>query len=317
MSPLFCPFFARQPAVILDGALATELERRGAQIQGHPLWSAKILLQRPELIEQVHYDYFCAGADVGISASYQATLPGLAALGLGSEEAARLLLSSVDLVRQARDRFWDQWGGSDRLSPLVAASIGPYGAYLADGSEYSGDYGLSVTDLMDFHRPRMQILAHSGADLLACETIPSLAEAQALVQLLTEFPHMPAWISFSCRDEARICHGESFRECVALVGKSAQVVAVGVNCTDPAYVGDLLTGAAGVTEKPLLAYPNRGEVWDGVHNCWLPRTADNQETLASLAADWVAAGACLVGGCCRTTPADIAALRKAIMNPFN
>jgi homocysteine S-methyltransferase len=210
------PFFEAHDVVLLDGALATELERRGADLRD-PLWSAKLLLENPAMIRQVHHDYYAAGADVATTASYQATIPGLMRRGLDRQQAAEMLRRSVILAQEARDDFWGLASNrTNRLRPLVAASIGCYGAYLHDGSEYRGDYGLTVQQLIDWHRPRLEILADSGADLIACETIPCLAEGEALVKLLAEFPQTFAWLSFSCRDEFRLCHGEWFADAMEL-----------------------------------------------------------------------------------------------------
>jgi len=317
------PFLAEHGIILLDGALATELERRGANLDD-PLWSAKLLLEAPDRIEQVHAEYFAAGADVAISASYQATFAGFAQRGLTETQAADLMRLSVRLAAAARDRFWtayrsaqaktDDLAGPPRLKPLVAASIGPYGAYLADGSEYRGDYGLSVHQLVDFHRPRLRVLAETvragQADLLACETIPCLTECAALVQLLAEFPNVPAWLSFSCCDGEHVCHGERLVECAALAAQSDQVVAVGVNCTPPQFVPSLLHHARSAVSKPLLAYPNSGETWLAAANAWAPDSATCD--LARAAGSWIEAGARLVGGCCRTTPADIQHMRRSV-----
>lgn len=299
------PLLEQQGVVILDGALATELEARGADLRD-PLWSAKVLLEQPDLIRQLHYDYFVAGADVAITSSYQASFPGLQARGLNSAKAADLMRLSVQLAQDARKQCVAQ--NLPRATPLlVAASVGPYGAYLHDGSEYTGDYGLSVGELMDWHRPRLAVLAASGADLLACETIPSLAEAEALVHLLTEFPDTAAWLSFSCCDGEHLCHGEPFAAGVELAEASANIVAVGVNCTAPRHIESLLHHAQGVTTKPLLSYPNSGERWDAAAQCWLP--GSGEADFAQAAQRWVDAGARLIGGCCRTGPGEIRALR--------
>jgi homocysteine S-methyltransferase len=324
------PLLDRQGVVVLDGALATELERRGAQLDD-PLWSAKVLLEAPEMIRQLHYDYFAAGADVTTTASYQATFAGLARRGLSYDGAADLMRLSVRLAIEAREQFVRGWGVGSRewgigaspppslptphsLPPtpqlLVAASVGPYGAYLADGSEYRGDYGLTVAELMNFHRPRLAVLAESGADLLACETIPALAEGEALVRLLAEFPDIPAWLSFSCCDEEYVCHGERFADCVALANESAQIVAVGLNCTAPRFVEALLASAAKVSQKPLLAYPNSGERWDATSHCWVAGSGTTDFTQP--ARRWYAAGARLIGGCCRTGPEDIRAIAQVL-----
>jgi homocysteine S-methyltransferase len=309
MNPL-APFLAMQDCVILDGALATELERHGADLRD-PLWSAKLLLENPALIRQVHYDYFVAGADVATTASYQATIPGLLQRGLNREETASVLRLSVQLAQQAREEFWrDAAHRQDRIKPLIAASIGCYGAYLHDGSEYRGDYGLSIQQLIDWHRPRVEILADAGADLLACETVPCLREAEALVKLLSEFPHVSAWLSFSCRDERRLCHGESFADAVRLANGAANIVAVGVNCTAPRYVDGLLDAVAGIATKPLVVYPNSGETWDAAGHCW-QETEDALDWSESVRR-WHRAGARIIGGCCRTTPETIRQIAAAL-----
>lgn len=304
------PFLDQFGVVILDGALATELERRGADLHD-PLWSAKLLLESPDLIQQVHYDYFRAGADVATSASYQATFEGFADRGLTAVQAEDLMRLSVRLAQAARDQFWaDPSHRTGRLRPLVAASIGPYGAYLHDGSEYRGDYGLSVTELMNFHRPRLAVLAESGADLLACETIPCQVEAEALLRLLAQFPQSLAWVSFSCRDGQSVWHGESLSDCIAFCNQSAQVVAVGVNCTAPRHITALLKKGAAVAQTPLLVYPNSGETWDAQRHCWISDTGTTD--FRPLVQTWYNLGMRLSGGCCRTTPPTIAQISHTL-----
>jgi homocysteine S-methyltransferase len=291
------------PAVVLDGALATELERRGCDLRD-PLWSARVLLEAPDLIRQVHTDYFAAGADCAITASYQATFEGFAGRGLSWAEAEGLMRLSIRLAVEARDAFWaNPANRTGRPRPFVAASIGPYGAFLRDGSEYRGNYGLSEAELITFHRPRMAVLAAAGADMLACETIPCWVEAQALVRLLEEFPGVSAWFSFSCRDATQISQGESLAECVALLDAHPQVAAVGVNCTAPRFVPDLVRVAHAATRKPILAYPNSGETYDAATFSWHGETSC--EAFSSQAQRWYENGARIIGGCCRTTPDHI------------
>ncbi|MBX0329163.1 homocysteine S-methyltransferase, partial [Oscillochloris sp. ZM17-4] len=276
-------------AIILDGALATELERRECDLND-PLWSARVLLESPSLIRQVHADYFAAGADCAITASYQATFPGFARRGLGAQAAADLMRRSVRIAAEARDAFWaDEANRAGRPRPIVAASVGPYGAFLHDGSEYRGDYGLSEEELIAFHRPRMAVLAGAGADILAVETIPCLSEAVAITRLLEEFPDTMAWVSFSAKDAAHICHGEPFAECAALIGAHPQVAAVGVNCTPPQFVAELIAAARAVTDTPLLAYPNSGEVYSAENNSW--SGVSECAAYGALAREWYEAGA--------------------------
>lgn len=311
---------AGRACLILDGALATELERRGADLND-PLWSARLLLEAPELIRQVHYDYFVAGADVAITASYQASAEGFARRGIGLERAAQLWRQSVSLAQAARDEFMGHSAMTgNRVRPLVAASVGPYGAALADGSEYQGNYRLDDAALAAFHRPRLTALLAAGPDLLACETLPSLREALVLARMLREFPSSCAWMSFACRDGRHTCEGQDIGECARALQDFPQVVAVGVNCTAPAHVPALLRRLRSHTGKVLLAYPNSGERYDAATRQWGGRAPDARPmpdanptsgvVFASQACGWYRAGARLIGGCCRTTPADIRAVRE-------
>jgi homocysteine S-methyltransferase len=301
----FSQFLDAHPVVILDGGLATELERRGADLRD-PLWSAKMLLDDPELIRQVHEDYFRAGADIGTSASYQASYLGFARRGVGPKQAGDLLRLSVRLVREARDRCALEC----KRPLLVAASIGCFGATLGNGAEYRGDYDLSVEELIDWHRPRLETLLDEKPDVLACETVPCLAEAEALARLLDEYRQAQAWVSFCCRDGERLSSGESFAEALAKVEAVPNLAAVGVNCTPPLFVEPLIGIAQQATKKRIVAYPNRGESWDAERKTWnvLPATLD----WGDAGTKWHAAGATLLGGCCRTTPEDIRRLRAAL-----
>lgn len=291
------------PALVIDGALATELERRGHDLK-NDLWSAKILLEQPEAIQQAHYDYFNAGADCAITASYQATVEGFKRRGLNEKEAIDSIQKSVRIARAARDEFWaDASNHTNRSKPFVAASVGPYGAFLANGEEYVGNYGLSETELMDFHRGRMKALIEAGAELLACETIPSLIEAQAIVKLLDEFPNTTAWLSFSARDEKHISEGQPFADCVRLLERHPQIAAMGINCASPKYLPSLIREGKQHTNKPILVYPNLGEGYDAFTNDWDGQAA--VESFGEEARAWYDAGARMIGGCCRTTPEDI------------
>ncbi len=303
---------AAQGLVILDGALATELQARGAELDD-ALWSARLLIDRPEMIRQLHLDYFLAGADVATSASYQASFDGFARLGLDTGQAADLMRSAVRLAVEARELFWaDPANRRGRRKPLVAASVGPYGACLADGSEYRGNYSLGEAELAAFHRPRLEVLAYAGADLLACETLPCLAEARVLARLLADIPGCAAWISFCCRDGGHNAQGEAVEDCMRELRGFDNIHALGLNCTAPEHVASLLARMAAVADKPLLAYPNSGESYDAAGKRW-QACGTQARGLADQAADWVAAGARLIGGCCRTSPNDIRALRARLL----
>jgi len=289
--------------LILDGALATELEARGCNL-ADTLWSAKVLMENPELIYQVHYDYFAAGANVAITASYQATPLGFAARGLDSGQASALIRQSVTLAQRARDDYRATTGSQAPL--LVAGSVGPYGAYLANGAEYRGDYALPAAEMKDFHRPRVAALLEAGVDLLACETLPSFGEIQALISLLAEFPHSSAWFSFTLRDAQHLSDGTPLSKVAEVINAAPQVVAVGLNCVALESVTPALQTLQALTDKPLLVYPNSGEQYDAVSKSW--HSAPSGCTLHDKFPEWQQAGARLIGGCCRTTPQDIAAI---------
>ena len=301
--------------VILDGGLATELERRGHDISG-PLWSAKLLFDAPDAVEQLHFDYFAAGAQCVTSASYQASYEGFARTGMSAEQTTMLLRLSVALANNARNRI-ETHGSSDSGvmtgaagRRYVAASVGPYGATLHDGSEFRGNYGLSIHELREFHAPRFEVLATSGADVLACETIPSLDEARALLDLLTDHSEAQAWLSFTSPDGVHTSQGEPLADCARAVDNIDNVIAVGVNCVHPRVVATAIAELSRGTEKPIVVYPNAGEVWDAGSREWRGKPAGAR--LSDRAPTWVEAGARMIGGCCRTGPGDIAALARAI-----
>jgi homocysteine S-methyltransferase len=300
----------RTGTLVLDGALATELEARGADLHD-ALWSAKVLIEDPAMIRDVHRDYLLAGADIVTTATYQASFDGFARRGIDSAQSSRLMRGAVALACEARDRFWsDPALRANRLRPLVAASVGPYGAVLADGSEYRGHYAISDAGLREFHAPRLELLASSGADLLAIETVPSLREALVLAELVEELAALPAWIAFSCADEAHTCEGQDIGDCAAALQSLRWIGAIGVNCTAPGLMVRLVQRMRARSAKPLLVYPNSGEGYDAGTKRWVGEP--DASRFASSALAWRAAGASLIGGCCRSTPAEIRAVRAAL-----
>jgi S-methylmethionine-dependent homocysteine/selenocysteine methylase len=286
----------RTGPLLLDGGLATELEAAGHDLSDE-LWSARLLADAPEAVVQAHRAFLDAGADVITTASYQATVDGLARRG---HDGAALLRRSVDLAREAVRRY-----GGDRPR-WIAASVGPYGAALADGSEYRGDYGLSVAELVSFHRDRLRILAEAGPDVLACETIPDEREAEAILQALDGLG-VPAWISFTVAG-GRTRAGQPLPEAFALAGAADAVLAVGVNCSSPADATAAVPVAAASTHTPVVVYPNSGEAWDAGARRWI-----GPNDVGGLDGDrWIADGARLIGGCCRVRPYHLTSLRRAI-----
>ena len=297
---------------VLDGGLATSLEAVGYDL-ADDLWSAKILLEDPDAVRRVHADFLLAGADCITAATYQASIPGFVARGLTHDQAVGVLDRGIGLAVEARDTFWsDAKNRERRLRPLVAASVGPYGAYRADGSEYTGEYGLSDDELLDFHEARWRILAESAADLMACETIPSLQEAEVLLQLLRRTPDRWAWMSFTCRDGAHLSDGTPLSAAARTCGAVPRVAAVGINCTRPEHIPDLISAVRNATENPIIVYPNAGGRYDAERKTWEgdPPRLD----WPALAAEWRDLGATVIGGCCRVRPTDISRIRSRLLS---
>jgi homocysteine S-methyltransferase len=279
--------------------MASELEYLGADING-PLWSAHVLEDAPEKIVAVHRAYIEAGADIIETASYQVSRMGYEEVGLDPSRADAALLRSVALARQAAAFFPDR-------HTLIAASLGPYGAALHNGAEYHGNYSCSFDDLIEFHRQRIDVLATAKPaetpDLIAFETLPSLAEAEAIGQALSPHLELAAWFSFTCRDQHHVAHGELLRQCATAVASFPQTVAIGVNCTHPSFIAALIAELRSTSEKPIIVYPNSGEGWDADRRCWTG-TSDPR-AYGGESKEWFTAGAQIVGGCCRTRPAHI------------
>ena len=293
--------------LVLDGGLGSELDARGYDVSS-ALWSAELVSSHPAAIVEVHRAYLDAGARCIISASYQASRMGFGGHGIASADADQLILDSVSLAKTARDEFLADRPGNYR-APLVAASIGPYGAALADGSEYVGDYKISAVELRNFHESRFRLLDGSGADVLAVETIPNKMEAEVLSELLRGAVS-PAWVSFSCKDNLHISDGSLFRDACAVFANHPNVLAVGVNCTPPEFITKLIAEAkAGAPEKTIVVYPNSGETYHAADNSWSGKASDAD--FGFKVAEWQRAGAALIGGCCRVGPKKIQQIVQA------
>ena len=279
---------------LLDGGFSTALEELGNTLNTS-LWSGELLKSHPDQVRAAHKLFADAGAQVLITSSYQITYPGCEALGWSKDDVDKALIDSTELARFPGVK--------------VAASVGPYGAYLADGSEYRGNYGLSEEELKDFHRERLLALIATNPDLLAVETIPELTEATAIIELIREIkPEMPFWISFSCKSETELSSGEKFADAVALVNSAHSTVAVGINCTKPSFIAPLLRGAQ--SSIPFVVYPNSGREWDAVAKVWLGPINSSFE-ISEIQA-WKSLGAAVIGGCCGVSPSDIKQLRTLI-----
>jgi homocysteine S-methyltransferase len=292
--------------------MATELEKLGCDLSG-PLWSARVLREEPEKVATVHDGYLDAGADIILTASYQVSAEAYADIGLSAEDAAADLRESVRLAERARERY----GRKSSRKIMVGASLGPYGAALHNGAEYHGNYEISFAELVAFHARRIEVLEKTDADLLGFESVPLLDEARAIVGALKPYPEIAAWITFTCKDEEHIAHGESIADCAGLLDSVPQIMALGVNCTPPHLIAPLIRHIKSATAKPIVVYPNSGEAWDVESRSWTPghlkanaglnRAPDH---FGALAAEWHEAGAQIIGGCCRTGPEQVRAIRR-------
>ena len=287
--------------VVVDGGLSTQLERRGHQVAGQ-LWTGRVLLDDPLAVTQAQRDFVDAGADVVITASYQVSRAGFVEIGMTSDQADAALLSSIDAARAA----------TGSASVRVAASVGPYGAILHDGSEYRGNYGLSRDELAAFHRERVAVLVAGRPDLLAVETIPDVLEAQAIADVLAEYPDVPAWMTFTARDGERLWAGQPIEDAILAATQAPNVVAVGINCTDPRHVTELVQRIALVTDVPVVVYPNAGGSWDSGSGAWDGVGADGTQFAPSIISEWRAAGAVAIGGCCGTDDRTIRRISSAL-----
>ncbi|KZT86321.1 Homocysteine S-methyltransferase [Lactiplantibacillus plantarum] len=289
--------------VVSDGAMATELEKRGVATNS-ALWSATAMLDHPDAIQAVHQSYLDAGAKIMTTNTYQANVPAFEQAGIAAAQARQLIQQAVTIAHTARD-------ASHVTNAVIAGSIGPYGAYLADGSEYTGAYQLTPSAYQDFHRERLALIMAAGVDVLALETMPRLDEVQALVQLITTtWPQQPYWVSFSIKDPQTLCDGTSLAAAAKWVATQPNVVAVGVNCITLENIAPALTTLKAAVAVPLIVYPNSGDQYDPVTKTWQATHLSHQ--FASFVPQWLAAGARIIGGCCRTTPKDIATVARAL-----
>lgn len=289
--------------VVLDGGLSTQLEARG-HVLDDPLWTGRVLVRDPAAVELAHRDFIGAGARVIVTASYQVSRSGFTAAGLGPQAADEALLASVGAARRATR------AAAPGTTCLVAASIGPYGAILHDGSEYRGRYGVPRQALVEFHAERLAVLAQGRPDLLAVETIPDADEADALVEVLGQHPGLPAWMTFSAGDDATTCAGQPIEDAVHVASTAPSVVAVGINCTDPRHVSGLIRRMRVVTSLPIVVYPNAGGVWNPAESAWDVRPG--VPFPSGLVDEWRGAGATAIGGCCGTDAGVIAALARQL-----
>lgn len=284
--------------LLIDGGLSNELERQGHNLD-HPLWTARLIVENPGAITKAHLAYLQAGARCITTASYQASIPGFMAMGHSREEAEGNILKTVDLAKEAVSRFVKP----GQTPPLIAASIGPYGAFLADGSEYSGKYGVDKKDLREFHLPGIMLLDGSDADILACETVPSLQEAEVLADILLHTKKQ-AWVSFSCKDQTHISDGTELSVCAKLFTEHPGVFAIGINCTAPKHITPLIETLKGTaSKKKIIVYPNSGERYNITNRSWEGKIKTKH--MEEMARGWLREGADIIGGCCRVGPKQI------------
>lgn len=288
--------------LVLDGAMGTELEKQGVKTNDE-LWSANALIDNPTAIYQVHADYFKAGADIAITDTYQANVKAFAKNGIERDKAIKIIKSGVEIAKKARDQY--------KPTGLVAGCIGPYGAYLADGSEYTGDYQLTEQEYREFHAEKIKWLIEPGADLLSVDTIPNFSEVQALVKIINEQPQaIPYWISLSVKDPETLSDGTRLAEVVEWLSEQPQVSGIGVNCTKMENITPIIHLIRSISSLPVIVYPNPGDIYDPKTKTWT--TVPHAESFQEEVPNWLSAGANVIGGCCRTTPADIEQISKIV-----
>jgi len=303
----------KQKILILDGALGTRLQEKGFDLND-PLWSAKFLNENPKVLQDIHEEYLQAGADCIISSTYQASIEGFAKKGFSKDEAEKLLILSIDIAKETRDKFWNKKINKvNRIKPLVAASIGPYGAFLADGSEYTGKYNISLEKLKEFHKKRVKLIAKTNPDIFAVETIPTLEEAKILCELLKEYKNIPNWISFSAKDDCHINGGDKIEDCAKYIDSQKHISTIGINCTSPQYILTLIKKIRDISDKNIVVYPNGGSKYNPITKNWEKSLTDEKE-YAKMALLWKQEGANIIGGCCQTGPKEIKELREVLLN---
>jgi homocysteine S-methyltransferase len=295
---------------VLDGGLATELERAGCDLRS-PLWSGEVLRTQPENVLAVHRSYLEAGADCLLTASYQLSTMGFREIGLTADDARIAIQQSVTLAEQARREYaLAERNAGHKPRPIwIAGSLGAYGAALHNGAEFHGNYNIGHDALVAFHAERIDAMRETDADFLAFETIPALAEAEAIVEALAHVPDVAAYVSFTCRDDLRTGHGEPIEACARLLDRAPNIIAIGINCTAPRYILPLVGKIRAVATKRIAVYPNSGETWVSETRSWTGNS--DPESFSALSAAWRAAGADWMGGCCRTGPQHIRAITQA------
>ena len=292
---------------ILDGGLASDLFINGgfdkSKLNNDPLWSARVVLENPSSIKECHKRFLNAGSNVISTSTYQASVEGyMKHCGLSKEKAEEVIGSSVDLAKAAIAECKLDY------DVIIAGAISPYGAILHDMSEYSGSYidSTSYKTLKEFHKTNVQILASKGVKLFAFETMPALLEAQALVELLHDYPHCKAWLSFTTLNGTHTSYGESFTKVFQTFQDDPQVIAIGTNCCDPKFTKLVLDAAVGQLgdHQSCIAYPNNRRNSES--------TADECQWANDLC-QWVATGVLgWVGGCCEVTPRHIKLVKEVV-----
>lgn len=291
-----------QEKLVLDGAMGTELEKLGVKTN-NSLWSANALIDNPEAIYQVHASYFKAGADIAITDTYQANVAAFAKVGINHEQALDLIKKGVELAKQARDDF--------NPAGLVAGCVGPYGAYLANGSEYTGAYDLSFAEYQKFHQEKIDTLINAGSDLISVDTMPNFAEIKSVVKIINDLPtKIPYWISLSVKDATTLSDGTTLRDVIIWLDKQPGISGIGVNCTKIENITPIVSLIHHLTDLPIVVYPNPGDIYDPQTKTWT--SVPHTDTFEREVPQWIAEGANIIGGCCRTTPQDIEQVTKII-----
>lgn len=275
--------------LILDGGLSTALEESGYDVSG-PMWTGELLLSNPDAITAAHRSFVEAGADILITGSYQISFEGGRSVGWSDDDVERALRNSTAAARLAANE-----------DTIVAASIGPFGAHLNDGSEFRGNYGASARAIREFHDRRLDIVLDTEPDMLAIETMPDLDEVRIIMELVeSKSPEIDFWVSFTVREAGTLSGGATFADACAVVERESSAIAIGINCSPLSVITQTLVSVD--TDLPFVVYPNAGQSWDSESMSW----AGKPEFATSVnVEEWVSAGARIVGGCCGYGPGHI------------
>lgn len=329
--------FLEKRHLVLDGALGTQLESiipNDSEIQpkNDPLWSTKVLMTQPKLIERIHYQYLQSGSDIIMTSTYQASCAGLIKYANSyTDEVAHVWERSVDMANNAirRHKLENNTKPIRNRDPIICGSVGPYGAFLANGAEYTGEYGMISNEELEKHHFKLLqfLILHPDVKLIAIETIPNFREFKVLVNLLTKLlslhgPNQKFYLSINVRNESEMCDGTPVEKVMNYLNFKMKtmgilqrnIFAIGYNCVDYHLVTSLIDNLTMFNEFhiPMIVYPNLGYVYSTKHEEYIAYQDTNELELMIL--DWLKRGVKIIGGCCGSGPQEIEKISEVVNN---